>query len=263
MKNHHELVEQTARRPLSIGLFIRGMKPRTLLEIVDLLGLDFVIVDAEHEAWDPEALALIAGHAPSAKTKLLVRVATSTYGDVARPLDDGADGVVIPRVESAMEAAAAVQAARHPPSGERGVSLRGRLRATDNGPPLSARLATLDREVEILVQIETRAGVAQADEIAGTAGVSGVLVGLTDLSCSIGRPDEPGHPDVTTLVEKVLEACQAHGRSFGVAGPRELTAEWSRRGASLLVAGIDTELLIATIRSRAADLRAAAQGARS
>jgi 4-hydroxy-2-oxoheptanedioate aldolase len=240
----------------AIGLFVRGIRPRSFVEVLDLLGLDFVVIDTEHETWNPEDLALLAGHARNAKTKVFFRVPTSSYADVFRPLDNGADGVVVPRVESATEAAAVVRAARHPPFGERGVSLRGRLRAKDAAQPLSTRLATVNQDVQVIIQIESRTAVEQADAIAGTAGVDGVLIGLTDLSCSVGHPDDPAHPDVSNLVGLVLAACQKHQRSFGVAAPGELATDWVRRGASLLLAGIDTELLIASVRERATELRA-------
>src|SRR5438046_1325101 len=160
--NRHETAEKNATRSPSIGLFVRSIKPRAFVELVDLLDVDFVVVDAEHEAWDPEALALMAAHARNARTRVLVRVATSSYADVARPLDDGADGVVIPRIESAAEAAAVVRAARYPPLGERGVSLRGRLRPSDGGLPLSERLAAVNRQVHVVVQIETSSAVEHA-----------------------------------------------------------------------------------------------------
>jgi 4-hydroxy-2-oxoheptanedioate aldolase len=241
----------------SVGLFIRSLKSRAVVELVDLLDVEVVVIDAEHEAWDPEALATISGHAQAAKTTILVRVATSSYADVARPLDDGADGVVVPRIESAAEAAAVVRAARQPPAGARGVALRGALRATDERASLSARLAALNRHVQVILQLETGTAIDRVDEIAGTSGIDGLLVGLTDLSCSLGFPDEPNHPDVEKLVSKVLEACRKHGRSAGVAGPRDSIAQWGPRGASLLFIGVDSELLIACVRKQAHKLRAA------
>src|SRR5262249_30810676 len=103
-----------------VGTLLHGPSIRTA-ELVGALGVDFVCVEAEHSALGRETVQALVGAASSAGTPALVRVADNATVEIAGALDAGAAGVIVPRVDSAGEAAGAVRAARLPPLGARGI----------------------------------------------------------------------------------------------------------------------------------------------
>lgn len=192
-----------------IGLFWMTMGSSTVLELAAQAKPDAVVIDAQHGLWDrvslEESVGVVAKSAP-----VLVRVSENSPLAIGQALDAGAEGVIVPLIETDMQAAAAVAAARFPPEGARS---GGGVR------PLSRDFGQyyLDsiRRTVVGVMIETVRGVRNAAAIANTPGVDFVLIGTGDLAISLG-----GFPHVDArhgeACKAVLNACKAAGVACGI-----------------------------------------------
>jgi 4-hydroxy-2-oxoheptanedioate aldolase len=208
------------------------------------VGYDYVVLDAQHGELDGRAqtAALIAVDA-AAGASCLVRVEANSATPIGRALDSGAAGVIVPLVDSADDAAAAVAATRYPPAGTRSFGpLRSDLRI---GPAPAEANAT----VLVLAMIETAAGLAAVEEIAATPGLDGVYIGPSDLSLGVGAA-YPGDPavadDLAAAVARVLTACDAHGIIAGIHTPSgEVAAQRLAEGFTLVTVAHDVGHLVA------------------
>ncbi|QRE77121.1 4-hydroxy-2-oxoheptanedioate aldolase [Methylobacterium aquaticum] len=179
-------------------------------------GYDWLLFDTEHSPGDPlTVLAQLQAVAPY-PVSAVVRPAANDTVLIKRFLDLGAQTLLIPYVQDADEARAAVAATRYPPEGVRGVS--GLTRATRFGRvPGYARRAA--EEICLLVQVETQAALDRLEEICAVEGVDGVFIGPADLAASLGHVGEPGHPAVVAAVEDAVRRILASGKPAGILTP--------------------------------------------
>lgn len=179
-------------------------------------GYDWLLFDTEHSPGDPlTVLAQLQAVAPY-PVSAVVRPAANDTVLIKRFLDLGAQTLLIPYVQDADEARAAVAATRYPPEGVRGVS--GLTRATRFGRvPGYARRAAED--ICLLVQVETQAALDRLEEICAVEGVDGVFIGPADLAASLGHVGEPGHPAVVAAVEDAVRRILASGKPAGILTP--------------------------------------------
>ncbi len=225
---------------LALGVSLTVADP-FVAEVVGAAGFDFVLIDAEHApiAIDQLQMMLIALRA--SESTVLVRPAANDPAQIKQILDLGAEGLVVPEVDDAAAAAAAVAAARYPPLGRRGFGPR-RAARLDGGR--AAYLARADKEVAVLVMIESAAAVADIDAILKTPGLDGIMVGPADLAVTLGHLRELGHPEVRAAVTAVRDACERQSVPFGIFTATEQAArEWSAAGARFMTIGADTQFL--------------------
>jgi 4-hydroxy-2-oxoheptanedioate aldolase len=204
-------------------------------------GYDWMLFDTEHSPADPlTVLGQLQAVAPY-PVEAVVRPASNDPVLIKRFLDLGAQTLLIPYVQNASEARAAVAAMRYPPEGIRGVS--GLTRATRFGRVRDYARRAKD-ELCLLVQVETREALADIEAIAAVEGVDGIFVGPGDLAASLGHAGELGHPTVTAAVEDAIRRICACGMPAGV-----LTADpaFARRciafGTTFTAVAIDAGVL--------------------
>ena len=192
----------------SIGTWLSVGSP-IIAEVAALCGFDWVLLDLEHgsapEAALPDQLRALRG----SQTKGIVRVGAPHPDLIARVLDWGADGVMVPHVNSVEEAEAVVRAAHYPPRGRRGFSRTVRahdygLRSPEGTPaPL------------LLAQIETLDAVHAADAIAGVAGVDVLFVGPADLQHDLHHRPATDTADFEECLARVVAAARSAGKGAG------------------------------------------------
>jgi 2-keto-3-deoxy-L-rhamnonate aldolase RhmA len=211
-------------------------------EVAELLaeaGFDWLFLDGEHTPMEPpqiQAMLQAAGQTPC-----LVRVPSSESTRIAKALDAGAAGVIVPQVNSAEQAREVVAASRYAPIGRRG---RGLARAHRYGFKLQEYSQTANDTVTVIVQAEHRDAVEAIDDIVQVPGLDGVLIGPYDLSSSFGRPGDVDHPDVRAAIARVLAACRAAGLPAGMFGlSAEAVNPYIAEGFTLITVGIDVLLL--------------------
>jgi 4-hydroxy-2-oxoheptanedioate aldolase len=215
------------------------------------LGLDFVCVEAEHSPMTRENVHALVAAAALGGTPALVRVADNAVVEIAGALDAGAAGVIVPRVDSADEAAAAVRAARFPPAGARGI---GPGRATGYGRSVPEYFERANDETLVAVQIESGRAVRDAAAIARVDGLDLVFVGPGDLAASLGVPF--GDERVAEAVLSVLAAAREAGCPAGIWAPSAGGARrWLHAGFQLVIVGSELGFLAEGLERSLAQLR--------
>jgi len=209
-------------------------------EIAARSGYDWVCIDTQHgligyDAMLPMLQACAAGRAPT-----FVRVPWNQPADIMKALDAGAEGVIVPMVNSAEEARQAVGACRYAPAGFRSMGpIRARVVLPDSGPRSSAG-------VVCVVMIETKDAIANLDAILDVPGIDGVFVGPNDLAVSLGvTPTYKGEdPEHRRAIETIASACARRAIPAGImCGTPEVAEQWRRAGFRFLAIESDTRLL--------------------
>jgi len=213
-------------------------------QLVAEAGFDWLCVDTQHGLVGFTELREIVQAVRFMDVPVLVRVSANAGGEIMRALDAGADGVVVPLVNSADEAAAAVSACRYPPDGIRSWGPTG---ASIGRRPYTTEGA--NRETSCFAMIETRQGLDNVDEIAAVPGLDGIYVGPNDLGLSLGLPPmlSDHGPVLTGAIAAVGEACRQHGIVPGVAvyepDAAAAVAKWQEHGFTLFGLPSDGYLL--------------------
>lgn len=183
-----------------------------MVEMVGYAGYDFVILDMEHVCVNPETLENMVRAAECAGVTPLVRVPSAAPETILRALDCGAQGIVVPHVRHAAEAAQAVAASRYHPLGTRGISGG---RTTGFGTlDLPSYFERANAEIMVVVMIEDREGIDALDVILGVPGIDMVIEGAIDLSQSYGVPGQAQHPLVQTAIARMAARCIHHNVPF-------------------------------------------------
>jgi len=210
-------------------------------EVMSAAGCDWLCIDLQHGLVDEEVMRTMVQAAAIRGTPVLVRVAWNEPGAIMRALDAGADGVIVPMVNSAEEARAAAGASRYPPLGYRSW---GPLRSGMAQPEFSPALG--NEQTVCLVMIETAEAVERVEQILEVAGVDGVFVGPNDLAISHsgGNEDAGRSPRDVELIERVAQACARRELVAGIScTDAEDARRWRRAGYSLLGLPSDAGLL--------------------
>lgn len=228
-----------ARKRL-IGLWSSLGQPVTS-EIVGLAGFDWLLLDGEHS---PNDVLTFAPQLMALKDSVSAPVVRPPWNDpvmIKRLLDIGFYNFLIPFVESAEEARRAVRATRYPPDGIRGVS--GVQRQNRYGT-LPDFFKTINDNICVLVQVESRKGVEAIDEICAEPGVDGIFIGPNDLAAAYGHLGNPNHPDVQAAVQRIYDAANKAGKAIGTLTPVEADARrYLDMGAHFVAVGLDHVLL--------------------
>jgi 2-dehydro-3-deoxyglucarate aldolase len=206
-------------------------------EVLGLAGFDWILLDGEHSPNDvltfiPQLMAL-----KDSVSAPVVRPAWNDPVEIKRLLDAGFYNFLIPMIESADAARAAVAATRYPPQGIRGVSVSQR---GNRYGAIKDYLQRANDQVCVLVQVESRNGLERAGEIAAVDGVDGVFVGPSDLAAGLGHIGEPGHPDVQQAIAQICATVKAQNKPLGTLAPVEADARrYLEMGFSFVAVGSD------------------------
>ncbi|QLD86315.1 aldolase [Natronomonas halophila] len=205
-------------------------------------GFDFVVVDTEHTPLGLESVADCVRGVEAADGNAVVRVPSNDPVRIKRLLDVGADGLLVPMVDTAEEAQAAVEATRYPPEGGRGVAA---ARAADYGRTFENYVREGHRSLSVIVQIESGEAVDNAADIAAVEGVDALFVGPADLSASLGRFAEWTDAEFLAAIEATVDAAEDAGVPVGTLGttPEQIEALGSL-GFDYMVAGADFTHLV-------------------
>ena len=223
------------------GLWL-GLPDASCAEICAMAGFDWLLVDAEHAPFDaPSILRHLQAIAPY-QVPVLVRPVDGSASLLKRLLDIGAQTLLVPMVESAEQATQIAAAVRYPPLGTRGLGTSLARAARWN--QVKDYLHDANREICLIVQVETTTALQNLPAILAVDGVDGVFIGPSDLSASMGHIGNPGHPDVVAAVSAALATIRAAGKAAGVlAVDAALAARYVAAGAQFIGVGVDTVLL--------------------
>jgi 4-hydroxy-2-oxoheptanedioate aldolase len=228
-------------RRVQVGCWL-SLASHASAEICASAGFDWVLVDTEHSPTDvPQVhhqLQAIAAYPVSA----LVRAYWNDTVLIKRLLDLGVQSLLLPYVQNVDEARRAVAAVRYPPRGVRGVSANSR---SNRFGRVKDYFKHADEEICLMLQVETRAALAQIEQMAAIDGVDVIFIGPQDLAADLGHLGNPGHPDVQAAMSDAIKRIRATGKAPGILAFVESDAKrWIEQGA-LFVAVTSDQFLLA------------------
>jgi 2-dehydro-3-deoxyglucarate aldolase/4-hydroxy-2-oxoheptanedioate aldolase len=199
---------------VSIGTFMFEFDSTGIARIAAEAGAEFAVFDMEHTGWSVETIRMLIATSRSTDMPPLVRIPATEYHFIARVLDMGATGIMVPMVESVEQAQRIVASAKYPPMGRRGAAF-GVSHDDYTGGDIVEKIKTANSETLLIAQIETAAGVANADAIAAIDGIDVLWIGHFDLTNSLGIPGQFDHPRFKESLATVLAACRKHNKIPG------------------------------------------------
>ena len=229
---------------LATGISVSLVRNPSIAGILRSTGFDWMTVDMEHGAMSLSEASQICVAALPIGITTIARVKQEALHEAARILDCGAQGVLVPNVDSPAQAARIVEACRYAPQGRRSWGA-GTAHFEGKPPPLGQALAQTNGEILVAAMIETAEGVANAAAIAAVPGIDVLFAGALDLSIGVGTPGQLDSPQLWDALETIASACRENGPVMGVGGIYEkaATTRLLAMGARLVAAGGDQAFL--------------------
>ena len=240
MNTFKRLLSSSGSHP-PVGTWIMSASP-IVAEAVGCAGFDWGVIDMEHTPLDMMDIVHLLQAVAGTPMVPVVRVPWNETVMVKRVLDAGAQTLLFPFVQNAEEAMRAVAATRYPPEGVRGMA--GMSRGSRFGT-IPDYYKAANRQIGVIVQLETPSAVEQLDAIAAVDGVDAIFLGPADLSGSMGHVGNLTHPAVMDLMAKAAQRCKALGKPVGtVGGTPEVVAQYRAAGFTFVAVASDLGLLM-------------------
>jgi 4-hydroxy-2-oxoheptanedioate aldolase len=241
-----------------IGLWMSLADPYAA-EAIATIGFDWLLVDGEHAPNDLRSvLATLQAVAPY-KSHPVVRPPVGDVALIKQYLEIGAQTLLIPMVDTAEQAARMVAATRYPPQGIRGVGSTAARSSRWSSVP--KYLHGANEEMCLLVQVETKTGLANLAEIAAVEGVDGVFFGPADLSASMGFLGDVAHPEVVAAMTQGIATVKSAGKAAGILMTNNASSHYYlEQGALFVAVGVDAMLLVQTARTLLGEFKAGGPG---
>ena len=222
----------------------------SIVEIMADAGFDWLCIDLEHTVIDYSDVQQLIMAIQSKGLKAFVRVGENNSLIIKRVLDAGADGIIVPSVNSEEEARKAVSAIKYPPDGTRGVGL---ARAQNYGFNFENYRDGKAKHITLIVQIEHFNAIKELDAILQVEGVNGTFIGPYDLSGSVGKPGQWDEPEVKAAIKIYEETAKKYNKLIGfhiVAPDYKLVEEKIKQGYNFIAFGFDAMFLGAMVRNQ-------------
>jgi len=230
---------------VALGFGVHHLRSAAAPTLAAATGHHWLFIDNEHGAFSAHEVAqLCIASLPTGVTPI-VRACANAIDEATRALDNGAQGIVMPHVDTAKEARRIADAFHYPPQGHR--SWGGPPAIYGYRPPAMAEAQkAINAEILTVVMIESPEAVKNADAIAAVDGVDVLLIGTSDLSSELGVAGQMGHPKVIDAYETVGAACRKHGKVLGMGGvyDEEHASRYVGMGARFVLTGSDHSYVV-------------------
>lgn len=251
--NHTKKLLQAGE--LAIGMGVKLVRSVDIGKIAKTCDYDFLFIDLEHSALNLETAADISVAALDAGCSPIVRASSHAHHHASRPLDNGAQGIVVPHVNTVAEAQAVADHCLYPPLGHRSVA-GGMAQLSFQSVPVGEAATLINHETLVVVMLETPDAIANADAIAAVAGVDVLLIGTNDLCAEMGIPGQFDHDDVVSAYDRMISACKNNNKAAGMGGVySELAARYIGMGVRMVLAGGDLSFMMTAATQRSGFLR--------
>lgn len=245
--------KNTLKAALAEGKLQRGLwlalGSETVTEIAGGAGFDWCLIDGEHAPFDPTLIRRQLVTLEATGTPVVVRAPSIDHWVLKQILDVGAQSIMVPMINSAAEARAAVEACLYPPNGTRGMG-----GVTTRASGFGARAgfeSTANDQICLFLQVESRAGLEDLEAIAATDGVDCVFIGPADLSADMGYRDDILAPPVWEAISEAVKTIRAAGKSAGIIGPAVMNDAMVEEGVNFLGLGADSGVMTDALRAMA------------
>jgi len=227
-----QLRQRVAKNDLLIFGCIMDCRSGAIVEAYHEAGYDVLMIDREHTALNSETILEHIRVARCLNMPCMVRVAEDCYHELNRTLDQGPDGIFVPRIRSRAQVEALVRMVKYPPLGIRGLAGStcpvGKYIGWSS---VAEQVETINRDLIVGIQIETAEALDDLDGILSVPGVDIAVVGNDDLSLGMGIPGQLQHPDFLAAIHRIIATCQQYGVMPGIAcGDPHAVREWASHG---------------------------------
>ena len=224
-------------------------------QIAKNAGAEFVLFDMEHAGTDIGLMKQMFALCRGLDLVPMVRVPTTQYHFIARMLDLGAMGIMVPMVETKQQAETIVSCTRYPPLGYRGAAF-GVAQDDYQGGNVQEKIAALHARTFVICQIETATGLKNVDAIASVDGVDCLWLGHFDLTNFMGIPAQFDHPKYLAAVKKIVATARKHHCAAGfMAADEKWASEYVEHGFNIIATGLDSGLLQNAMAKLIGDMR--------
>ena len=255
-ENRYKRVRAEGKVP--VGQMLWEFGSRGMARMMDACDLDFAIIDTEHAAFSSADVADLVAWFSATTIAPFVRVPEIAYHLLARTMDAGALGVMVPNVKTADEARAIVDAVKYAPLGKRGIGLGGALTGYRGVVP-SEFLNYSNENTTVICQIESVTGIENLEAIATTPGVDLLWVGHFDLTQSMGIPGQFHDERFLDNLKRVVDVCNRRNLGAGIQpGSIEQAGEWLALGFNVISYGTDMSVYLAAMTDAVTQVRALA-----
>jgi 2-keto-3-deoxy-L-rhamnonate aldolase RhmA len=254
--------ERLARGETVFGCGLQVYRAVEIPRAFAAAGFDYVFIDMEHGSFNLETVHDMVTASVDAGITPIVRVAELAYSLVARLLDCGAQGIILPRVEDPKLLEEALSWMRFPPAGKRGYGVNATMVGYE-ARTFPEIIEHHNRNTISVVQFESATAIDRADELLSLPGFDVAMVGPADLSIALGVPGQFDHPLLISTVDKLIERCNRHGVVPGIQTRGVAMAKmWAERGMRFVGAAAEHVLLLEKSKETVSQLRAAVAAAR-
>lgn len=236
------------RGEIPVGHFVLEFSTPGIGQMAANAGCDYLILDMEHSSFSLETIRLGILSAKAAGITPIVRVPYSESFFMSRALDAGAEGIMVPWVETREQALKIVESIKYPPVGKRGAAF-GIAHDDYSVVDVAESAKHANEETLIIVQTETAKSVENVDEILSVDGIDVAWLGQCDMSISLGIPGQYDHPDFLGAFDKILNACKKYDVALGYL-PMDVADATAMidRGARCIAYSVDIFLYSATLK---------------
>lgn len=235
------LKERLANGEKISGTMLRIARNPAVMILAKNAGLDYVMFDCEHSNYNMETLHDMFIMCNAIGLGGFLRVPNGTKEWISRALDASASGVMVPMIENGEQAENLVRYSKYQPVGGRGYC-GGIAYSNYKSGKHADMMERQNARVISIAQIETRAGVENADEIASVKGIDALLIGPNDLSIALGVPGDLMNPIELEAISRVAAACKKHGKAFGLHAGGTMLKKFANE-LTLIMCGSDTDIL--------------------
>ena len=254
--------QKLAAGAVPVGHMIVEFGTRGVAKMLENAGVDFVLIDSEHSAFSPAEIADLVAWFKATDIAPFVRVPQIQYHLIARTLDQGALGIMVPNVKDGHEAKAIVDAAKYAPLGQRGVML-GSAHTDYRSVDPAQFFEYSNANTTLICQIESEEGVANLEAIAATPGVDVLWVGHFDLTQSMGIPGQFHHARFLDAMRRVVDVARHHGLAAGIQpGNLDQAQQWLAMGFNIVSYSADLAVYGSAVAQGVAGLRSLAEAPR-
>ncbi len=209
------LKERLNKNEFVLGTMISEISSPNIPRMLQSGGFEFAILDCEHGCFDYSQASGIIGIAAGIHMPIIVRLPEIRREVITKYMDMGATGLMAPMTGCREDMEAIVRFSKYHPLGKRGISTQ-RAHTSYNPPPLSSYMKKANDETIIIAQLETKEGIANAEDILSVEGVDCALIGPNDLSCDLGRPGDITASEVQYCIRMAIAAAKKLNKPCGI-----------------------------------------------
>ncbi|MCW5626182.1 MAG: hypothetical protein KIT73_15820 [Burkholderiales bacterium] len=239
----------------AVGLFAMEFFTPGLPQVVKNAGADFILFDMEHSAAGIDVMKQQIALCRGLDLVPFVRVPAAQYHFIARLLDAGAMGIMVPMVDTVEQAELIVRSAYYPPMGRRGAAF-GAAHDDYQGGNVKDKIDRANARTFLMLQVESDIGLSNLDAIAAVPGFDSLWIGFLDLSNFLGVHGDFENPKYLAAVDRIVAAGQRNGKIMGTAAPSEAFArDYYGKGFRMIAYGTDQGMLQAALGEKISGLR--------